>query len=81
MQIEPPPHYERLKKDLEGYDSIFGYPRPNRMEIPFGLGLAIFCKNPLRNTFRKDLPPGEIAFEYRRINAQAIASFADRRGH
>ncbi len=63
-QIEPPPHYERLKKDLEGYDSIFGYPRPNRMEIPFGLGLAIFSKNPLRNTFRKDLPPGEIAFEF-----------------
>ena len=33
-QIEPPPHYERLKAALPGYDSCFAYPRPNRMEIP-----------------------------------------------
>ena len=63
-QIEPPPHYETLKQNLTGYDSIFGYPRPNRVEIPFGLGLAIFSKTPLRNFFRKDLPPAEIAFEF-----------------
>ena len=63
-QIEPPPHYERLKKDLAAYDSVFGYPRPNRMEIPFGLGLAIFSKASLRNFSRKDLPPAEIAFEF-----------------
>ena len=63
-QVEPPPHYERLKRDLAGYDSVFGYPRPNRMEIPFGLGLAIFSKTPLRNFFRRDLPPAEIAFEF-----------------
>ncbi len=64
QQVEPPPHYERLRKDLAGYDSVFGYPRPNRMEIPFGLGLAIFSKTPLRNFFRRDLPPAEIAFEF-----------------
>jgi endonuclease/exonuclease/phosphatase family metal-dependent hydrolase len=63
-QIDPPPHYERLRRDLSGYDSVFSYPRPNRMEIPFGLGLAIFSKNPLRNCYRKDLPPAEIAFEF-----------------
>ena len=63
-QVEPPPHYERLKKDLAAYDSVFGYPRPNRMEIPFGLGLAIFSKASLRNFSRKDLPPAEIAFEF-----------------
>jgi endonuclease/exonuclease/phosphatase family metal-dependent hydrolase len=63
-QIEPPPHYERLRRDLAEYDSVFSYPRPNRMEIPFGLGLAIFSKTPLRNFYRKDLPPPEIAFEF-----------------
>ena len=63
-QIEPPPHYERLKRDLVGYDSVFAYPRPNKMEIPFGLGLAIFSKTALKNFFRKDLPPAEIAFEF-----------------
>jgi endonuclease/exonuclease/phosphatase family metal-dependent hydrolase len=63
-QIEPPPHYARLKRDLGAYDSVFAYPRPNRMEIPFGLGLAIFSKTPVRNFFRKDLPPAEIAFEF-----------------
>ena len=44
-QIEPPPHYERLRAELTGYDSCFAYPRPNKMEIPFGLGLAIFSKS------------------------------------
>jgi endonuclease/exonuclease/phosphatase family metal-dependent hydrolase len=63
-QIEPPPHYERLKQELANYDSVFAYPRPNKMEIPFGLGLAIFSKTPLSNFFRKDLPPAEIAFEF-----------------
>lgn len=63
-QIEPPPHYERLKSVLAGYDSVFSYPRPNKMEIPFGLGLAIFSKTPLKNFLRKDLPPAEIAFEF-----------------
>ena len=63
-QIEPPPHYERLKKELVGYDSVFGYPRPNKMEIPFGLGLAIFSRTPLKNFSRRDLPPAEIAFEF-----------------
>jgi endonuclease/exonuclease/phosphatase family metal-dependent hydrolase len=63
-QIEPPPHYERLRRALVGYDSVFAYPRPNKMEIPFGLGLAIFSKTALKNFFRKDLPPAEIAFEF-----------------
>ena len=63
-QIEPPPHYERLKAELPGYDSWFAYPRPNKMEIPFGLGLAIFSKTSLKNFVRRDLPPAEIAFEF-----------------
>lgn len=63
-QIEPPPHYALLKKALTGYDSVFGYPVANPLEIPFGLGLAIFSKTPLRNFYRVDLPAAEITFEY-----------------
>ena len=81
QQIEPPPHYERLKNDLAEYDSVFSYPRPNRMEIPFGLGLAIFSKTALRNFYRKDLPPAEIAFEFGGCPAQTLSSPYDRSGN
>lgn len=63
-QDDPPPHYQYLKQNLPGYDSVFGYPVPNPLEIPFGLGLAIFSKTPLLNFRRLDLPPAEITFEY-----------------
>ncbi len=55
-QIEPPPNYEFLRSRLAGYDSVFGYPLKNPLELPFGLGLAIFSKTPLRNFSRIDLP-------------------------
>ena len=29
VQLQPPPNYTRLKAELAGYDSTFGYPRPN----------------------------------------------------
>ncbi len=63
-QVSPPPHYEFLKDNLPGYHSVFGYPQPNPDEIPFGLGLAIFSKWPLRNFWREDLPPADVSFEY-----------------
>jgi len=63
-QVEPPPHYEWLKARLAGYDSVFGYPIPNPVEIPFGLGLAIFSRTPLRHFRRVDLAPADITFEY-----------------
>lgn len=63
-QIDPPPHYTRLREALPEYDAVFGYPLPNPLEIPFGLGLAIFSKTPLRNFHRLDLPAAEISFEY-----------------
>jgi endonuclease/exonuclease/phosphatase family metal-dependent hydrolase len=63
-QVEPPPHYEWLKERLAGYEGVFGYPRPNPEEIPFGLGLAIFSKTPLRNFHRMDLPPPDVTFEF-----------------
>ncbi len=63
-QVEPPPHYEILKAELAGYDSIFGYPISNPQEIPFGLGLAIFSRTLLSEPLRIDLPPADITFEY-----------------
>ena len=69
-QVDPPPNYTCLKEKLTGYDSVFGYPIANPLEIPFGLGLAIFSKTPLQNSYRVDLPPAEISFEYAGIKRQ-----------
>jgi len=63
-QVEPPPHYSRLRGLLPGYDSVFAYPVRNETEIPFGLGLAIFSKTHLRDFERIDLPAADIAFEF-----------------
>ena len=63
-QVEPPPNYTRLRDLLQGYDSVFAYPQPNKTEIPFGLGLAIFSKSKLRDFARLDLPAADIEFEF-----------------
>ena len=63
-QIEPPPNFTRLRSLLPGYDSVFAYPQPNKTEIPFGLGLAIFSKSKLSDFGRLDLPAADIAFEF-----------------
>jgi endonuclease/exonuclease/phosphatase (EEP) superfamily protein YafD len=64
VQPMPPPNYTRLRAALAGYDSFFAYPRPDPRELPFGIGLAIFSKTPLRATFRRDLPSPPIEFEF-----------------
>jgi endonuclease/exonuclease/phosphatase family metal-dependent hydrolase len=64
VQIEPPPNYTRLKAALKGYHSYFSYPKADPRELPFGIGLAIFSKTPLRDTFRHDLPSPPIEFEF-----------------
>jgi endonuclease/exonuclease/phosphatase family metal-dependent hydrolase len=63
-QIEPPPHFTRLRAALPDYDAVFAYPVPNPLEIPFGLGLAILSKTPLTGFRRVDLPAADISFEY-----------------
>ncbi len=63
-QIEPPPNYTRLKNALKGYYGYFSYPKADPRELPFGIGLAIFSKTPLRDTFRYDLPSPPIEFEF-----------------
>jgi endonuclease/exonuclease/phosphatase (EEP) superfamily protein YafD len=63
-QIEPPPNYTRLKEALKGYHSYFSYPKADPRELPFGIGLAIFSRTPLRETFRYELPSPPIEFEF-----------------
>lgn len=64
MQLDPPSNYTRLKAALKGYHGYFSYPKTDPRELPFGIGLAIFSKTPLRDTFRYDLPSPPIEFEF-----------------
>lgn len=64
VQVEPPPNYARLRRELAGYDSYFSYPKADPRELPFGLGLAIFSKTPLRDPMRLDLPSPPIEFDF-----------------
>jgi len=64
VQFQPPPNYTRLKVELAGYDSWFSYPKADSRELPFGLGLAIFSRTPLRETMRVDLPSPAIEFDF-----------------
>lgn len=66
-QMDPPPNYSKLREALKGYDSTFAYPLPNALEIPFGLGLAIFSKTKLRDIRRVDLEPASVEFEYQGV--------------
>jgi len=65
VQADPPPNYTRLRAGLNGYDSTFAYPRADPRELPFGIGLAIFSKTPLRDILRQDLPSPRVEFEFR----------------
>lgn len=64
VQADPPVNFTRLKSGLEGYHSYFSYPKADPRELPFGIGLAIFSKFPLRDTFRLDLPSPPIEFRF-----------------
>jgi endonuclease/exonuclease/phosphatase family metal-dependent hydrolase len=63
-QTDPPPNYTRLRAGLNGYDGYFAYPRADPRELPFGIGLAIFSKTPLRDILRRDLPSPPVEFEF-----------------
>jgi endonuclease/exonuclease/phosphatase family metal-dependent hydrolase len=64
MQVDPPPHYMRLKELLSGYDSVFSYPLKNDTELPFGLGLAIFSRTKLTDFHKIDLPAAHLEFVF-----------------
>lgn len=63
-QVVPPPNYARLRAALAGYDGFFSYPKADPSELPFGIGLAIFSKAPLRDTVQRDLPSPRVEFEF-----------------
>ena len=64
IQAQPPPNYERLKAALPEYESVFAYPRADERELPFGVGLAIFSKTPLRDFIKHDLPSPRVEFDF-----------------
>ncbi len=64
VQLDPPPNYTRMKAALTGYHSYFSYPKADPRELPFGIGLAIFSRTPLRDMFRLELPSPPIEFEF-----------------
>lgn len=64
QQAQPPPHYTRLKQEFPGQDSFFCYPRPDPRELPFGIGLAIFSKTPLREQICVNLPSPPVEFDF-----------------
>jgi endonuclease/exonuclease/phosphatase family metal-dependent hydrolase len=64
LQSALPQNYAQLKQALDGYDSYFAYPRADPRELPFGIGLAIFSKTPLRETMRLDLPSPPVEFDF-----------------
>ncbi|MDP1578638.1 MAG: endonuclease/exonuclease/phosphatase family protein [Candidatus Didemnitutus sp.] len=59
-----PPNYTRLCEELSGYDSYFAFPREDPRELPFGIGLAIFARTPLRDCARRDLPSPPLGFKF-----------------
>ncbi|HEX2852038.1 MAG TPA: endonuclease/exonuclease/phosphatase family protein [Opitutaceae bacterium] len=63
-QISPPPNYTRLSAELTGYDSWFSYPKPDPRELPFGIGLAIFSRTPLRERTRLNIPSPPVEFDF-----------------
>lgn len=64
LQLDPPPNYTRLSTALAGYHGWFAYPKADARELPFGIGLAIFSRAPLRHCTRLDLPSPPIEFRF-----------------
>lgn len=64
-QPDPPPNYTRLQAAFPGYDGYFSYPKADPSELPFGIGLAILSRTPLRGRLRRDLPSPRVEFDFR----------------
>jgi len=62
--LTEPRNYPQLQAALSGYDSLFSFPRLDPRELPFGIGLAIFCRTPLRDFARIELPSPPVEFQY-----------------
>jgi len=64
QQADPPPHYSRLKTEFPDHDSYFCYPKPDARELPFGIGLVILSKTPLREQMCLNLPSPPVEFDF-----------------
>lgn len=64
VQTQPPPHYTRLRAEFPNYDAYFSYPKPDPRELPFGIGLAIFSRTPLRDHVCINLPSPPVEFDF-----------------
>src|SRR4051812_2022210 len=64
VQVLPPPNYMRLADSLTDYTGWFSYPKPDPRELPFGIGLAIFSRAPLREPGRLNLPSPAVEFDF-----------------
>ncbi|MEO7599836.1 MAG: endonuclease/exonuclease/phosphatase family protein [Opitutus sp.] len=64
VQINPPPNYTQLRAAFDGYDGVFAYPKSDARELPFGIGLAILSRTPLRELSRLDLPSPPVPFRF-----------------
>ena len=64
LQANPPPNFTQLKEEFSDHDSFFCYPRPDPRELPFGIGLAIFSKTPLREQICVNLPSPPVEFDF-----------------
>ncbi len=60
-----PPNYLRIKQALPGYDGYNEFPKTDERELPFGIGLAIFSKAPLRDHVRIEVPSPPVEFTFR----------------
>ena len=63
-QIEPAPNLARIRAALPQYEVYFSYPKADPRELPFGIGLAILSKTPLRGQVRRELPSPPVEFEF-----------------
>jgi endonuclease/exonuclease/phosphatase family metal-dependent hydrolase len=63
-QVEPPRNFSRIAQALPGYEGYFAYPKADPRELPFGIGLAILSKTPLRAQTRRELTSPPIEFEF-----------------
>ncbi|MEO7415073.1 MAG: endonuclease/exonuclease/phosphatase family protein [Opitutaceae bacterium] len=64
VQVLPPPNYMTLADGLPEYTGWFSYPKPDPRELPFGIGLAIFSRTPLREPGRLNLPSPAVEFDF-----------------
>ena len=64
VQMLPPPNYMQLADGLQDYIGWFSYPKPDPRELPFGIGLAIFSRAPLREQIRLNLPSPAVEFDF-----------------